>query len=149
MFSPISSSCFIQVVMLRICFWFVFAGFTVAAHTARSEEGSFAPDLDVLTIQLVRSDADWLLPYRLNTNVALIRSEEISSVGSEFSNTPRLHLVAEQKNLWSTSARWQIISNSDHTSLSPLLRFESKEERLEIKPQRNSIYVVWRKALPF
>jgi D-alanyl-D-alanine endopeptidase (penicillin-binding protein 7) len=136
MSSLIPGSCFIQEAM-HLCFGFVFVGLAVAAHTAQSEEGSFAPNPDILTVQLVRSDADWLLPYRLNTNVALTRSEDSAPAGSGFSNTPRLFLVAEPKKeaVWSTNARGQITSDSGRASLSPLLHNESKEEPLEINPQ--------------
>jgi hypothetical protein len=151
MSSLIPGSCFIQEAM-HLCFGFVFVGLALAAHTAHSEEGSFAPNPDILTIQLVRSDADWLLPYRLNTNVALTRSGDSAPAGSGFSNTPRLFLVAEPKKeaVWSTNARRQITSDSGCSSLSPLLLcFESKQERLEIKPRRDSVWVVLRKAFPF
>lgn len=149
-YSLISGSCFIQAAMLRMCFGLVFVGLAVVAHTAQSEEGSFAPDLDILTIQPVRSVADWLLPDRLNTNVALTRSADTASVWSGFSNTPRLHLVAEPKKeaVWSTDARWQVTPDSDRVSLSTLLRFESKGERIEIRPRRHSVWFVWRKAYP-
>ena len=132
MSSLIPGSCFTQEAM-HLCFGFVFVGLAVAAHTAHSEEGSFAPNLDILTIQLVRSDADWLLPYRLNTNVALTRSEDSAPAGSGFSNTLRLFLVAEPKKeaVWSTNARRQITPDSGCSSLSPLLLcFQSKQETL-------------------
>src|ERR1035437_4609153 len=136
MSSLIPGSCFIQEAM-HLCFGFVFVGLAVAAHTAQSEEGSFAPNRDILTTQLVRSDADWLLPYRLNMNVALTRSEDSSPAGSGFSNTPRLFLVAEPKKeaVWSPNARGQITPDRGRASLSPLLHNESKEEPLEINPQ--------------
>src|SRR5450756_114361 len=107
MSSLIPGSCFIQEAM-HLCFGFVFVGLALAAHTAHSEEGSFAPNPDILTIQLVRSDADWLLPYRLNTNVALTRSGDSAPAGSGFSNTPRLFLVAEPKKeaVWSTTVSY-------------------------------------------
>jgi membrane-bound lytic murein transglycosylase D len=122
---------------MHLCLGFVFVGLAVAAHTAQSEEGSFAPNLEILTTQLVRSDADWLLPYpyRLNTNVALTRSEDSAPAGSGFSNTPRLFLVAEPKEeaVWSTNARGQITSDSVCSSLAPLLLcFKSKEETLAL-----------------
>src|ERR1039458_8938441 len=124
----IPDSCFIQGAM-HLCFGFVFVGLAVAAHTAQSEEGSFAPNPDILTVQLVRSDADWLLPYpyRLHTHVALTRSEDPPPAGSGFSNTPRLFLVAEPKKeaVWSTNARGQITSDSGRASLSPLPPHES------------------------
>jgi hypothetical protein len=150
MSSLIPGSCFIQEAM-HMCFGFVFIGLAVAAHTAQSEEGSFAPNRDRLTIKLVSSDTDWLLPYRLNSNVALTRSENSSPAGSGFSNTPRLFLVAEPKKeaVWSINVRRQITSDSNCSPLSSLLCFESKEERLETKPRLDSVWVVWRKSFHF
>jgi hypothetical protein len=143
-------SCFIRAVMLRMCFGLVFVGMAVATHTAQSEENPFAPELEILTIQPVRASADWLLPYRLDTNIALIRPTDATSVGSGSSNTPRLHIVAEPKKeaAWSTKAHWQIAPNNSNASLSPILRFESKGERFEIKPRRHSVWVGWHKAFP-
>jgi hypothetical protein len=150
MSSLIPGSCFIQEAM-HLCFGFVFVGLAVAAHTAQSEEGSFAPNPDILTIQLVRSDADWLLAYRLNTNVALTRSEDSAPAGSGFSNTPRLFLVAEPKKeaVWSTNARRQITPDSGLASLSPLPHDESKGEPPEVNPQRHSVWMIWRKVFHF
>jgi D-alanyl-D-alanine endopeptidase (penicillin-binding protein 7) len=136
----VPGSYFIQEAM-HLCCGFVFVGLAVAANTAQSEEGSFAhtPEMEILTAHLVRSDADWLLPYscRLNTNVALTRSEDSAPAGAGFSNTSGLFLVAEPKieAVWSTDALRQITSDSGRASLSPLLRDESKGEPLEINPQ--------------
>lgn len=147
MFNSISGSCSIQAVMLRMCFGLVFVGLAVAAHTAQSEESSFASDLEILTIQPVRSYAGWLLPYRISMNIALTRSADTAPAGSGLIHTPRLHPVANPKKetAWPTNARWQIARDSDRVSLSPLLRFESVGERIEIKPQLHSFRVVWRK----
>lgn len=144
----ISDSRFIQAAVFRMCFGLMFVGMAVAAHTARSEEGFFARDLDILTIQRAPSGADWLFPYQVRTDIVLARSGNIVPVGYGFSNALRLGLVAEPKEetAWSTNARWQIAPSSDRTSLSPILHLESKGDRLEIKPRRNSISVVWRKA---
>lgn len=138
---------FIQTTLLRMCFGLVFVGLAVAAHTAWSEESSFAPDLDILTIQPVRANGD-LLPYRFNASITLARLADVA--GSELGNTPRLHIVAapQKEIIWSTNSRWQVTPDSDRVSLSPVLRFESKGERVEIKPRRNSIWVGWRKAFP-
>lgn len=139
-----------QAVMLRMCFGLVFVGLSVAAHTAQSEESSLTPNVDILTIQPMRSGADRLFPYRLNMNIALTSSANAAPVGSVSSNTPQLHIVAEQKKeaLWSTSSRWQITPDNERISLSPVLRFESKENRVEIKPRRHSVWVGWHKAFP-
>lgn len=146
----ISGSGFIQAAMLRICVGLIFVGLAVAAHTAQSEESPFAPDLDILTIQPVRANNDRLLPYQFNASITLTRSEDIVPAGSGFGNTPRLHIIAEPKKeaIWSVNSRWQVTPDSDRISLSPVLRFESKGERLEIKPRRNSIWVGWRKTFP-
>lgn len=146
----VSGSGFIQAAMLRICFGLVFVVLAVAAHTAQSEESPFAPDLDILTVQPVRANGDRLFPYRFNASITLTRSEDAAPAGSGSDNTPRLHIVAapQKEVVWSTNSRWQVTPDSDRISLSPVLRFESKGERLEIKPRRNSIWVGWRKTFP-
>jgi hypothetical protein len=150
MSSLISSSNLIQEAM-QIDLWFVFVGLAVAAHTAQSEEGSFAIKEETLLIKPVSSDTHWLPSYQLNTNVALNRSKDAVPTGAGFSSTPRLLLVAEPKKEdgWSINIQKQIPSNSD---CSPLLShpcFDSKEERPDIKPQRESFWFVLRKAFHF
>ena len=147
----ISGSRLIQAAMLRMCFGLMFVGMAVAAHTAQSEEGSFARDLDILTIQPGYSGADWLFPYQIKTDIVLARAESTAPVRSGLSSTLRLGLVAEPKKetVWPTNARWQITPDSNRASLSPLLRFGSQEGLLEITPRRNSVWAVWRKALHF
>lgn len=147
----ISGSSFIGAVALRICFGLVLAGLAIAAHKAQSEEGSFIPDLEILTIQPVHSDADWLIAYRLNANLSLNRSANVASTDAGQGNMPRLHLVVaepKKETIWSTNSRWKFAAGNGRTSLSPSLRFESKGETLEIKPRRHSFWIVWRKAFP-
>lgn len=147
MSSSISGSYFFQAAMLRMCFGLVFVGLAVATHTAQSEESSLASDLEILTIQPVRPDVDWLRPYRISMSFALTRSMDSAPIGAGLSYTPRLHPVANPKKetAWPTNARWQIARDSGRVSLSPLLRFESAGERIEVKPRRHSFQVVWRK----
>ncbi len=142
--------CYIQAVTFRMCFGLVFVGLAIAAQTAQSAENSFARDMSILTIQPVHSGADRPFPYQLNVSVVLIRSADTAPVGAGFGNTPRLHLVTEPKKdaVRPIDARWQATPDSDRISLSPLLRFESEGERIEIKPRRHSIWVGWRKAFP-
>lgn len=147
MSSSISGSCFFQAAMLRMYFGLVFVGLVVAANTAQSEGSSLASDLEILTIQPVRSDADWLRPYRISMSLALTHSMDRAPIGAGLSHTPRLHPVANPKKeiAWPTNARWQIAHDSGRVSLSPLLRFESAGERIEVKPRHHSFQVVWRK----
>lgn len=139
---------FIRVAMLRMCSGVIFVGLVVVAHKAQSEEDFFARDLDILTIQPVFSGTDLVFPNWIKTDSVLSRSGNIAPVESGLINTLRLGLVAETKanTTWSANANWQIAPSSNRASLSPILRFESKEGRIEIKPRRHSIWVVWRKA---
>ena len=120
------SSLFIQTATLRICLGLMFVGLTVAARTAQSEEGSFAPDLDILTIQPERTDADWLIPYRFGASVALTRTPSAAPIESAFGSTSGLSSVAKaqpeavhEKNLFVQPDRERI-------SLRGLLRVEFK-----------------------
>jgi len=142
----ISGFCFIQVVILRVCIFLVFAGLTVAAHTAQSQENMPAADLDILTIQPARADTDRLFPYRLNLNVALTRAADAAPFGSGFGNTPMLENIAGPTTIRPTNSPWQFTPNNAPVSLRTLLRFESKDERLDIKPKRHSFSVEWRKS---
>lgn len=145
----VSNTHVIHVDMLRICVGLVFIGLTVMTHAAGAAENLFARDVDILALQMARSEAGWL-PYRLDASVAFARTEDSPPAKSVFNNTPRLYLVAETKlrAVWPTSARWQIAPDNDSMSLTPVMRFESKKDRIEIKPQQHAIWFVWRKALP-
>jgi hypothetical protein len=150
MSSLISTSNLIQEAM-QVGLWFVFVSLAVAAHTAQSEEGSFALKKDILSIKPVSSDTHWQPSYWLNMNVALNRSKDAAPTGVGFSSTPRLLLVAEPKKEdgWSINIQKQILSNSDCSPLSSHLCLDSKEERPDIKPQRDSFWFVLRKAFHF
>lgn len=146
----ISSSHIVQAGMLCMCVGLMFIGLAVAGHKAWAGESLFARDLDILTIQPVRSDAGRLFPYRFNAEVMLALSAEAAPVGTVFGHTPRLHIVVKPKQevIWPANGGWQIAPDSDRVSLSPVLRFESEGARVEIKPQRHSIWFGWQKALP-
>lgn len=149
MFSLISDS--MRSATLRLCFGLVFAVLTVASYKAHSEEGSFSTDLDIFSILPAHSSA---VPpaYRINLNLALTRAEDTASFGSGFGNTPRLDRAAEPTadTIWPTNTRLKNVPdnalNSALNSLSAFLRYESKDDRVVIKPKRNSLFVEWRKS---
>lgn len=148
--SLISNLHIIQADMLRLCCGLVFIGLAVAMQTAWAAEGLFASEVDILTIQSMRSDAGQIFPYRLDASVAFARPVEAAPVSSVFKSVPRLHFVAgsKQETFGPTKTRWQDIPDSERVSVLPLLRFESGRERIEIRPQPHAIWFVWRKALP-
>lgn len=146
MFSPISVS--IQTIALRMFLGFVFAGLVVASHTAQSEEDFFAPVMEVTTIQSAISNTGAQHAYRLSTGIALTRSEIVTPFGSEFGNPAgRSDVIDPQKNTaWTANPTWQLSPGGGSAFLSSLLRFESKTDRIEIKPKRHSISFTWRKS---
>ena len=151
MSSLIPGSYFIQDVM-QICAWIAFFGLAVAAHTAQSEEGSFAIEKDTSTTKPANSDTHWQPAYRLDTNVALKRPKDAVPSGDGFSSAPRLFLFAEPKKEdgWSINIQKQTPSSStDCSPLSSLLCLESKDERPDIKHQQDSFWFVLRKAFHF
>jgi len=130
----------------RMFFNVLIAGLAIVAHTAHSEEIPLTHDLDILTIQPVRTEANRLFPYRLKTNVVITRATGTAPAASELSYTPRLHLFIETKKADRFSdARQQILFETGLASLAPILRFESKGGQVDIKPRRHSVWVVWRK----
>lgn len=143
MSSLIPGSYFIQDVM-QICAWIAFFGLAVAAHTAQSEEGSFAIEKDTSTTKPASSDTHWQPSYRLGTDAAPSRDG--------VSSAPRLFLFAEPKKEdgWSINIQKQTPSSStDCSPLSSLPCLESKDERSDIKPQQDSFWFVLRKAFHF
>lgn len=119
----------------------------IAVYTAQFED-SFAPGLDMLTVQPVQPDTDWLFPHRNNEDFVLSFSGDSTSAVPRSSNTPQSHAVAKPRKevIWLTNERWQIASDS--ALFSPVLRFESKGERFDIKPRRRSIWFGWRETFP-
>jgi hypothetical protein len=149
MSSLIHGSYFIQMAM-HVCLGFVFVGLAVTANSAKSEESSFASKPDISKIQIVKPEADWMPSYRLNTNIALNHLDNPVPAGLGFS-TPSLFRLAESRKEadWSINIQKQIHYGSNCSPLSSLLCFDSKEERPDIKPLRDSLWIVWRKVFPF
>lgn len=141
---------FIHSIMLCMRFGLVLAGFLVALPEAQSEEEIAVHDLDIVKIQVVPG-TDGLFPYYFNARIELVRTKDTALVGTKFSATPQMSLVAEPKKeaAWSTGSAWKVTPGSDRARLSPSLRFESKGVRIEIKPRLHSIWFLWRKSVNF
>ena len=140
----ISSSCFNQAILLRICLGLAFVGVTGAAHAAPPGERSVVLNPAILlTIQPLRSDADWLLPYRLKTNVALTCLADPAPIGSVSSKTPRLLPVVEPKKetIEAPNSYWQAANGGDHFSLRRLLSVKFVSEQASVTLQPRSILI--------
>lgn len=138
----------VRAAALRMCFGLALAGLCATPYTAKSEEGFWAPILYETTIPSAISNTDTQHTYLMNAGIALSRSENISPSGTGFGNALRLHGVVEpkQQTLWSTEEHWKIAPVNERISLSALLRYETKNDQITIKPRRHSIWFEWRKS---
>ena len=144
----ISGYDFIRAVLIRLHAGFVFAGLACAAYAVQAEDSLFSPRLDLLAVQSTQTGTGWLPPYRLSAGIMLTNPANAAPAGLTGNSASQLFTAAkpEKEAFWTTNSRWQTISGSDRASLAPLLRVESQEERIEIIPRRNSVWMVWRKA---
>lgn len=141
MSSLISGPGFIQAVALRICFGLASIGSAVTAHAAQSEEGLFAPDLEVLTLQPARSGTDWLLPYQFGASVVIARSPDTATapIGSGFGSASQSSPATrpQQVTAREINSRWPQNYDGERVSLPQLLRVEFKVEQFKVsfRPQ--------------
>jgi len=123
----------VQVGMLRLGFGLVLIGYALASHAAQPEAGNFAPGVDLLTIPL---------PYSVAANSKV--PDQFGLAGS--SSLPE-YFKLEKIASWVASIRWHLTADDNRASLSPHLRIESKETRIELKPLQRSVWMVWRRPL--
>ena len=144
----ISVSCHTGLIALRLYLGLVLAGLAVAAHAAQPEGGHLAPRLDLLAAHSTQPDAGWMPPYRFSAGVALTTSTSVApaELWNSSASPSSSFVKPEKETLWATNNRWQVTPGSDRASLSPLLRFESGKERIEVIPRSSSIWMVWRRA---
>lgn len=135
----------IQAAMLRMCAGLLFIGLAVAAHTAHSEEGSFAPGLDILTIQLARADADRLPAYQLDANVAFTRSPVAAPDWLGLTSPPQSRPATnpETDAAQATSSHWRQTYDNYLISLQRQLSigFKFRGEQTSIALQPHSVVI--------
>jgi hypothetical protein len=122
--------------MLRLCMGCVLCSLFFemgAAHAAQPEAGNFATGVDLYTIPLAHS-------VTANNKV----SDRFGFAGS--SNLPE-NIKLEEIAAWVASIRWHLTAEDNRASLSPHLRIQSKETRIEIKPIQRSVWMVWHRQL--
>lgn len=132
-------------------FGLLLLGMAVVANAAEPENVVFSrsPELPMLrVVQFESAVREHATPYRLSLSVVPTPPQEISPFGAEFDSTSRLPAAIErQKEIaWVANTNRTGIFGRERTSLLPLLRFESKVERLEVRPRRHSLSVEWRLA---
>lgn len=140
----------VRAAAFRAFFGLALTGLFAMPYAAKSEEGFLTPTLYEATIQSAISNTDAKHAFMLNAGIAFSRAEDAAPFGTGFGNTLRLHGVAEpkQQTLWATEEHWRIAPVNERISLSALLRYESKDDQITIKPRRHSILFEWRKSFP-
>lgn len=135
----------------QFCMWIVVLGLAVSAHTAQSEEGSFAVEKNISTNKLVSSDTYWKPSYQINPNITPNRSKDSLPSVAKSSNSFRLPRYADTKNEddWSLNIQMQGPTNGNCNPSSSFACLDSKDERPDIKPQHESYWLVLRKAFHF
>lgn len=137
MYSLISDYRFIQALKRRACSALMFVGLTVAAQAAQSEENSAASDLDIWTVQPMRTDADRLLPYQFGASVALTRSPDAIPAGlGAVSPSPSFPVAGPQR---VAQAYPQQANDGERVSLKRLLRVEVTVEQVSIAFRPKSV----------
>ncbi len=125
-------------VMIRLCLGLLLSTLSLTTHAAQPEITQF----DLLSLQL--SHIKQIDSYQISTTVANTPASNFV-----FGKMPHLPSISEIKTgtFWTTSIRWHYTDNGIKSSLSPKLRIESKESRIELNPLRHSLSLSWRRAL--
>jgi len=123
----------------------------VATPAAEPEKSLLPANLDLLTLQAQPLDADGSArtkAYRLTLSLVPERAPDSAAFGPGFSYPSRLSPAVEpQKDVaWATSGNSAGYLDGARAAWLPLLRLETKGERLEIKPRRHSLSMQWTKA---
>lgn len=126
---------------LQLCFGILLCSLCLAAQAAQPQ----TTQLDIFSLQLTRTNTQQFSGYQLNTTVA-----NATASSFVFSKALRLPTLSELKKgaLWTTSIRWHYTDNGIQSSLSPRLRIESKESRIELNPLKRTVSMTWRRELP-
>lgn len=135
--------------MRRLGSGLVLLAMALVANATELEDSVFFRHPDLLTVQIAQFNMDGLVrakPYRLSLSIVPIYSSFNAPFGPGLSRASQLPPVAESHNAWATTNNWEQFFDKDHPSSLPLLRLESKGERLEIKPRRHSVSIQWSKA---
>ena len=124
----------------RLCLGLLLGSVSLMTHAAQP----LTTEFDLLSVQLTRFNTKQIDSYQLNTQIA-------NTTANSFVFGKGLHLptLSEIKTgmFWKTSIRWHYTDDGIKSSLSPKLRIESKESKIELNPLKHSVTLAWRRAL--
>ena len=129
----------------------VLLSMALAVHAEPAERVSMRT-ADLIAVPLVAFEAagpTHTRPYRLIMSIVPVSAVETHPFGRNGDSTSRLTIAiaAKQETEWKTSYNATRFGDSARASLLSVLRFESRGERIEIKPRRHSLSIAWRMDL--
>jgi hypothetical protein len=124
----------------RLCLGLLLGSLSLTVQATQPEVKQF----DFFSVQLAHINTKQLDSYQLSTTVA-----NTTASNFVFGKMPHLPSISEIKTgtFWTTSIRWHYTDDGLKSSLSPKLRIESKESRIELNPLKHSFSLAWRRAL--
>ena len=136
-FSFVSGSCFIRAVMVRLGLLFVLVGLVTMAKAAETEEGFFAPKLNLLTTQFNQTGTDFLPPYLLSASVEIAPPLNSAPIGLGLGRSFQLPSDSKPQQVpgRAMNMHWQRTYDDIRDSVLDHVRFELKGERTNISFQ--------------
>jgi|CXWL01.1.fsa_nt_gi hypothetical protein len=124
----------------QLCLGVLLCSLSLAAQAVQPQ----TTQLDIFSLQLTRTSTQQFSGYQLSTTIA-----NATASSFVFSKALRLPTLSELKKgaLWTTSIRWNYANDGIQSSLSPRLRIESKESRIELNPFKRTVSMTWRREL--
>ncbi len=124
----------------QLCLGLLLCTLSLTARAVQPEVTQF----DLLSLQLTHAETKQFNGYQLSTSVG-----NNASNGFVFGKGLHLPSLSELKKgtFWTTSIRWNYSNDNLKSSLSPRLRVESKESRIEFNPIKHAASITWRREL--
>jgi hypothetical protein len=129
-----------KTVTIRLCLGFLLSTLSLTTQAAQLGDVQF----DLLSVQLSHTNTKQLDSYQISAAIANAPASNFV-----FGKIPHLPSISEIKSgtFWTTSILWHYAGDGAKSALSPKLRIESKESRIELNPLKRSISLTWRRAL--
>lgn len=130
----------------------VLLGLAFAAQAAAPENNAFLHDSDLPNVQIAQFNLDGPVrarSYRLSLSIVPVRTTNNTPFGSAHNSAYQVPPMAERGKeiAWATDDSRKHFFGGQHSISVPLLRLETKGERLELRPRRNSLSIQWTKTL--
>ncbi len=124
----------------RLCLSLLLCSLSLTVHAAQPQ----ITQIDLLSLQVTHAETQHFSGYQFSTSAG-----NNSSNSFVFGKSLHLPSLSELKKgtFWTTIIRWNYSNDNLRSSLSPRLRVESKESRIEFNPIKHTASITWRREL--